>query len=158
MNIGHLSDDQIQSYLDDRSNSTAPDVQEHLRSCAQCQRKTDHYRMLYSSLDQDPVPPLPANFASKIISRLAARHKPQWEKYESGFIVAFFLIGIAVSLYFINPLPLLTSTGNTILKGLQEYGSNLLIGQHGNLTLIIIALMIFVLVELIDKMILKPRL
>jgi len=153
----HLSDEQIQQYLDDRDRNNGLDIEEHLKSCPDCQKNFDQYKGLYSSLQIDTVPKLSPNFAHNVVSSLPDITENKWEQYESGFVISLVLIGLAISFYFINPLPFLAETGNAVLSKLPSYGSDLLSKLNGNLPFVLIAIVIFFLVEVFDKKLLKPK-
>jgi len=157
MKHGHLSDEQIQQYLDDKNRSNGVAIDEHLKICPDCQINFDLYKDLYTSLQTDFIPDFSPAFSKKVISSLGTTSEGRWEKLESGFIASIILIGIAVSFYFINPLPLLTETGNSLLTTLPAYGSDLLSKLNGNLSFVLIAIIIFFLVEVFDKKLLKPK-
>lgn len=159
MRSDHLTDEQIQAYLDGQMaarDKTPIDI--HLHACARCLHELMIYRDLYSSLEQDSLPELSADFADRVVSKLKSSGQTWWDKMESGFIVSLTLITLATSLYFVNPLPWLTNTGMSLLNSLPAYGSSLLEKLNGNLPFVLVALLIFFLIELFDKKLLKPRL
>jgi hypothetical protein len=158
MSQHHLSDTQIQSYLDNNTGSEISHIETHLRQCSRCRLELDLYRELYLNLEKDVLPALPADFATKVISGLPVKNQSRWEKIESGFMVAIILISLAVSFYFINPLTFLSETGSSILHKLPAIGIDLFARLNGNLPFVLIALLIFFIVEVFDKKLLKPKL
>ena len=155
MTNNHLSDEQIQQYLDDKNTNNG--IEKHLQNCPDCQHNFSLYKDLYTSLHKDFIPELSPAFSKNVISSLGTTGESRWEKLESGFIVSIILIGLAISFYFINPLPLLTETGNSLLNSLPAYGSDLLSKLNGNLSFVLVAVVIFFLVEVFDKKLLKPK-
>lgn len=157
MNI-HLTEEQIQIYLDNEDNFEKIYIEEHLKSCASCQNNLEGYHGLYSALKKDPFPDLPKDFTAKVISAISDPEESRWQLFESGFTIAFFLFGIAASLYFFNPLPYLTNVAGNILNNFGEYASKFLPEFNGSMPIFIVAILIFLLIEIIDKKIVRPRL
>ncbi len=157
MTNNHLSDEQIQQYLDDKNKNNGLAIEKHLENCPDCQHTLNLYKDLYTSLQKDFIPEFSPAFSKKVITKVQATGESRWERLESGFIISIILIGLAVSFYFINPLPLLTETGNSLLNSLPSYGSALLSKLNGNLSFVLIAVVIFLLVEVFDKKLLKPK-
>jgi len=157
MNDNHLSDDQIQNYLDNPQSSDREKIDQHLSRCSICQQTVNQYCVLYADLKIDFTPVFSKNFSRNVTTALSGSEETRWQKYESGFIVAFFLIGIAVSLYFLNPLPHLTSAGSAIVNYIREYLIKFVPDINGNLPFVIVAILIFFLVQLFDKKLIKPK-
>jgi len=157
MSQQHLNDEQIQDYLDNRMTDKSSSVANHLRQCAQCQHELALYRELYMTLEKDPVPKLAVDFADRVIAQLPGAGMSRWEKLESGFIAAIILIALAVSTYFVNPLPLLIETGKSLWHSLPLLNNDLLTKLNGNLPLLLIAIVIFLLVEVFDKKLIKHK-
>jgi hypothetical protein len=157
MSKKHLNDKQIQDYLDNRIPDKSSSVTNHLKQCTRCRHELARYRELYMTLEKDPVPKLPLDFADKVIARLPGAGMSRWDKLESGFIAAIILVTLAVSTYFVNPLPLLMETGKSLWHRLPFLNSNLLTKLNGNLFLLLIAIVIFLLVEVFDKKLIKHK-
>jgi hypothetical protein len=153
----HLNDEEIQQYLDRTNPQERFAIDEHLKTCTGCQRQVELYMNLYNILDKDPVADLSPEFSEHVISNIKQLKEDKLEKYESGFYISLVLIGIAVCFYFINPLPLIAQTGSTILGDLPAFGAELISKLNGNLPFVLIAAIIFLLVELFDKKILKTK-
>ena len=158
MMSNHLTEEQIQGYLDDQDRFDSIAIKEHLKVCASCQKSLEEYRKLYTALNTDLFSALPNNFSEQVVSVVSGSRESRWQLFESGFIIAFFLFGVAASIYFINPLPFLTNTATNIFNSLSGFATKILPELNGNLPIFIVAILIFLLVEIIDKKILKPRL
>jgi hypothetical protein len=157
MSQEHLNDKQIQDYLDNRMPDKSSFVANHLRQCTQCRHELALYRELYMTLEKDPLPKLPADFADRVIARLPVAGGSRWDKLESGFIAGIILVTLAVSTYFVNPLPLLIETGKSLWHSLPFLNSDVLTKLNGNLSLLLIAVLIFLLVEVFDKKLIKHK-
>ena len=154
----HLTEEQIQGYLDDQDSFDSKAIKEHLKVCASCQKSLEEYRKLYTALNTDLFSALPNDFSEQVVSAVSGSRESRWQLFESGFIIAFFLFGVAASLYFINPLPFLTNTATNIFNSLGGFAIKILPELNGNLPIFIVAILIFLLVEVIDKKILRSRL
>ena len=158
MRSNHLTEEQIQGYLDDQDSFDSKAIKEHLKVCASCQKSLEEYRKLYSALNTDLFSALPNDFSEQVVSAVSGSRESRWQLFESGFIIAFFLFGVAASIYFINPLPFLTNTAINIFNSLSGFATKILPELNGNLPIVIVAILIFLLVELIDKKVLRSRL
>ena len=154
----HLTEEQIQGYLDEQDSFDSKAIEEHLRVCASCQKNLEEYRKLYTALNTDLFSALSNDFSEQVVSAVSGSRESRWQLFESGFIIAFFLIGVAASLYFINPLPFLTNAATNIFNSLGGFAIKILPELNGNLPIFIVAILIFLLVEVIDKKSLRSRL
>jgi len=154
----HITDIQLQAYLDKQDGLETTNIEEHLKLCASCQKNLEEYQDIYTILNTDPFGKLSRDFSTKIVSAISDPQESRGRLFESGSIIAFFLFGIAVSVYFVNPFPVITNISNNIFINLSEYATKFLPELNGNLPVFIVAILIFLLVEVIDKKILKPRL
>jgi hypothetical protein len=153
----HLTEEQIQLYLDNKEDTKLSSIRDHLDSCPSCMRNVERYKQLYHALAIDPFPALSENFSQDIISKLSGSQKSRYHIFESGFTIAFFLFGIAASLYFFNPLPFISKITNSTIAYLGEITSKFLPEMNGNIPIFVVALLIFLLVELIDKKVLRSK-
>ena len=154
----HHTEEQFQDYLDNLDNFDKIDFEEHLRICGSCQKSLEEYRELYTALNTDPFPGLSKDFSSQMVSAISDPQESRWQLLESGFTIALFLFGIAATLYFVNPLPFLTNVAKNILNNFGEYATKFLPDFNGSMSIFIAAIIIFILVELIDKKLLRSRL
>jgi len=154
----HLTEEEFQDYLDKNTRLSSRDIEEHINICGTCQKSLEVYRELYTALETDPFPALTEDFSAQIVSKISEPQESRWQLFESGSIIAFFLFGIAASVYFVNPLPFLTNVVNNIIGNLGAYATKFLPEFNGSLPVFIVAIVILLLVEIIDKKLLRPRL
>jgi len=76
MGLEHLSDEQLQDYLDGKLNDSNYAVTEHLDSCPLCRQKLSEYRQVYGALDIDDGFTLSPDFASKVMTRVESEPVP----------------------------------------------------------------------------------
>jgi len=154
----HLTEEQFQDYLDNLDNFDKIYFEEHLRICSSCQKNLEIYQELYTALNSDPFPALSNDFSAQVVSAISGPQESRWQLFESGFTIAIFLFGIAASLYFFNPLPFLNNVATNILNNLGEYATKFLPEFNGSMPIFIVAIIIFLLVEIIDKKLIRSRL
>ena len=153
----HITDEQIQIYIDERDRSEVVEIEEHLKTCQLCRKNLEEYQILFKALNTDPITNLSTDLSAKITSAISASNETRGRLFESGIIIAFFLLGIATSVYFINPIPFLASASSQLFNNLSGHVIKFLHGLNGNLSLLFVAILIFLLVEVIDEKILSSR-
>ena len=158
MTRDHLSDEQIQAYLDGQLSINTNKIEEHLESCPGCQKNLMVYREVYTSLGTDHLPALPKNFSKGVVSAVSGKSESLWQKLESGSILSFFLISIALCFYFLNPLPQILKAGSSMIHFVGELFNDALAMFNGNVPLMIIALVILFLIEVLDRRLLRSKL
>lgn len=154
MAVKHLSDEQIQDFLDGNLQASEKSLKKHLQSCSVCRKTWSYYQNLYSGLKKEPEFKLPSNFAHTVISRL-----PQMEKAQARFQFSDIFIsitGIAALLgaliYFIDikifaDLIAKISSLVSTAKNLTALNGGLMILGLAGLTLLFTATLDWLLVE-----------
>ncbi|MBK5272679.1 MAG: hypothetical protein JJE22_16895, partial [Bacteroidia bacterium] len=92
----HLTDEEIQEYTLDRL-SSIPKMIEHVELCEECKARVAAYRMLFTSIKEQPTPAFDFNLSELVVSKLP-QPKPAYAPdnrfvYMLGFI-AIILTGI----------------------------------------------------------------
>ncbi len=102
MPVSHLTDEQIQLYLD--GGAVGEPVVEHLHSCPVCRRELHAYRQLYRELRQDPEEELAPGFAETVMVRLASESARPARSSRAVSVLACLGIAAAVvsAVYFVN--------------------------------------------------------
>jgi hypothetical protein len=165
MQLEHLTDEEIQDYLDGNlSQETTLQVREHLQVCRRCRETLKHYESLYVGLEDDTGFELSKGFAKAVIRRLPAQAEA---KTHAGVLnVLLMVLGVAVSLgmtlYFIDLKPLAQALsdllpGPELGTGLLDLVEGLLVGLNGNVEFLAIALLIFFLVAGLDRLVFQPK-
>lgn len=154
MAVKHLSDEQIQDFLDGNMVLSDKSLKGHLESCRVCKKTLSYYQNLYLGLKQEPEFQLPSNFAHTVITRL-----PQMEKAQARF--KFWDIFVAVSgiaaligalIYFIDikifaDLIAKVSSMTSFAKSLTDLNGGLVVLGLAGLTLLFTATLDWLLVE-----------
>ena len=165
----HLNDEQIQDYLDGNLAAGDPAVL-HLKDCAACQKAVEDYRLLYQGLAADPGFELSPNFADKVVASLPAVEVLEKEaderrkKIQDRFIaIAAVVAFVGAAIYFLKPQSLLKPVlawfgqPSELGSGLSQNFSSYTDSLGFNPTLIIFAVLTFLIIALIDRMIAHRR-
>jgi hypothetical protein len=165
MQLEHLTDEEIQDYLDGNlSSETTLQVDEHLQVCRRCRETLKHYQSLYVGLEDDTGFELSKGFAKAVIRRLPAQEEAK--SHAGVFNVLLMVLGVAVSLgvtlYLIDLKPLGKALsdllpGPELGTGLLDLAEGLLVELNGNVEFLAIALLIFFLVAGLDRLVFQPR-
>jgi predicted anti-sigma-YlaC factor YlaD len=126
MALTHLTDEQIQEYLDNGPGKATESVAAHLENCPSCRAAVAEYRHFYQQLTDDTGFELPADFAASVIARVAPALQ-QRSRFSIVYPVAAALIAVVTSLYlfvdfsgFFNSMKdsfsILASFDNVVLK------------------------------------------
>jgi anti-sigma factor RsiW len=100
----HLTDDQIQEYLDGKISLPSTD-QDHLRSCPHCKQTLSDYQGVATILNSSPAPQLSKSFADQVMARIsteetiAVKAEQKWATV--GYVASAFSIIAAVVVVFI---------------------------------------------------------
>jgi len=100
----HLTEEQIQAFLDGSSDQDSKSLALHLYFCPDCRRTYEEYQKLYMGLAKAEIPDLPASFAEKVMSRIDSVN-PEPEKtslWIPVFALANIAAGLAAIIYFID--------------------------------------------------------
>ena len=71
----HLTDEEIQDYLDGNTPEQMTHVENHMKTCLRCQYLFNQYPALFTELKQEPQFQLPEQFADVIMKKLPFAHK-----------------------------------------------------------------------------------
>jgi hypothetical protein len=165
MQLKHLTDEEIQDYLDGNlSGETTLQVREHLQVCRRCREALKQYQSLYVGLEDDAGFELSKGFAKTVVRRLPA--EAEAKSHASVLNIVLIVLGVAVSLGFtlyyvdLKPLGKILSgflPGPELGRGLLDMVEGLLVGLNGNVEFLAIALLIFFLVAGLDRLVFQPK-
>lgn len=154
----HLSDDDIQAYLD--GGATDPRVERHLQECRMCSDAVGFYRNLHAGLADTRTFPRPERLASRVASRLHLR-RPRRRRLPSpevALAAAGIFAALAATFVFLDMGPVIEALSR-IHQGFLEYTFPLLegTGGHGNglrpsLTVVIWGLIVVICLGTLDHL------
>lgn len=165
MPVTHLTDEEIQEYLDGNlSRQKRIFAEAHLKTCELCQVTLKQYQSLYVGLKQDQVFDLPKTFAKSIVAKL-----PPAEKAKSGFNYSDILLGILATLitafttlHFLDlgllgkrltyiPLPQFE-----LIERLFDAAKGLVAALEGNLSLLVVGILVLLVTGALDRILFQP--
>jgi anti-sigma factor RsiW len=111
MESKHLTDSEIQDYLDGNSGTEWTSISQHLPSCKLCKRKLEQYRSLYAGLEDQTGFELPDGFADRVASAVGLEER---EPFLQRHVEA--LISLAGAIAAIAALLVFTDMAELIVK------------------------------------------
>ncbi|NUM82193.1 hypothetical protein HUU42_15470 [bacterium] len=158
--MNHLTDHDIQYYLDHIKN---PEIEEHLATCAACRGQIELYKHIFAGLKEEENIALPSNFSNLVIGRIEGLHekRSRWMEWLFTGLAAF--CGVAITAYY--------STAAITVEAVQSwfpeiewrvlaetFGDRLGSMIGNNFHFLIFGLFILLLIEWMDKKLIRPRL
>ena len=161
----HLTDEEIQDYLDGNIQEENKYVQEHLRTCERCRKALLEYQSLYLGLKKDQGFELPKGFPRTVISRLSeeeiARSRPKY--YELALVILGIAVAGLVSFHLIDLRPLIQTFSGMSMPKFAFISSffdsfvGLLNVLNINSSLIIFSALTIIVIKILDYIILHPK-
>ncbi|MCK4224599.1 MAG: zf-HC2 domain-containing protein, partial [candidate division Zixibacteria bacterium] len=165
MPVTHLTDEEIQEYLDGNlSHQKRIFLEAHLKTCELCQAALKQYQSLYVGLKQDQVFDLPKSFAKSIVAKL-----PMAEKAKSGFNYSDILLGILATIitaltasYYLDLGSLGRRLTHILLPhyeiGLRllDAAKSLVTALQGNLSLLVVGILVLLVTGALDRILFQP--
>ncbi len=166
MALKHISDEQIQEYLDRRVSLENEWISEHFKSCESCRKHLSQYEKLYALLKEDIDFSLSPHFSESVVAGL--------QKVSAGVFrirVKYVMLsgigltlGVGTVLYFLG-LKRLAGAGDQVRSVLQKSFNleafstiiNFLSNLHINLSLLGFALLIVLIMSAIDRFIIQSK-
>lgn len=153
----HLSDEQIQKYLDKDYSLNRADIEKHLKTCDSCQKNLMAYKKLYTNLADETGFMLSANFSESVVSRIKKKEEKTKTFFEGLLLAIAGLFSVGLLFYF-------TNLGNVLISIFQKNSAEVKPFIEGignifgsNLILILFAIIILILFGLADKFILQTK-
>ena len=165
MYLDHLTDQQIQSYVEGESIHNPAEVEEHLKSCQQCRKQVNAYKFVRSEMVQEPKQIFFSDsFEDAIMTRILLSDNRVFQ-IKDYLVAAFtFVMAIALLCY-----PFLYDQMRTMI--LHSYSESWSLVKQtsyevfsncgsigGCLAVPVIALIIILAFNILDKMYIQPHL
>lgn len=118
--MNHLTDDQLQTWLESTNAISLNHIREHLARCSSCRKHLILYKQLYKGLEQRQPLCIPCNFADKVMAHLPAHsaRKKHALREKFGWIITG-LSGCLCLSYFIDWRDLLSCWKQSIRIGIN---------------------------------------
>jgi anti-sigma factor RsiW len=156
--LRHLTDDEIQAYLDGEFTPADAGLEAHLRTCAACQNALREYETLYSRLADRAAFESPRDLAATVVLRLGLRPRKRRFSLPADIILltGAIVCMVGVALVFLDLRPFVASLAE-LLSPVLHYatvplGSALtsVAGANHTLTVALAGLAILVFTALLD--------
>jgi len=163
MSLNHLTDRQIQRYLDHTRTEDNAAIMAHVAHCAKCQKAIQAYRAVYLELQSEPERSFSPAFEEAIIARVSPRadQKLHIRKYLVStvpIIIGLVLpAGFFLRRYFQSTSFQFLNQTWVSFRSLYDYGLDVLERLHINLEYLIPAAMILLFFSVFEKFILVSK-
>ena len=165
MALRHLTDEEIQNYLDGNTSQQDIIVEDHLGTCGYCQNILKQYQSLYVGLKDDQSFKLSSSFAKSIISKLWAEPlvKPRFNYSDILLMVAGIIIALGTTLYYVDLKPLVEIMTNISLPQVEFNSTllasvkSLLASLNRSLSLLAFVGLILLIIAAIDHIVFQPK-
>ena len=151
--MNHLSDEEIQEYLDGLSRDKLEKVTQHLKTCSACRHQVAAYKRVYSALEEEPAFSFPANFIDNVVNNVTNREDKKYQKWETILLIFSIIQVIGFAIYFIDFRTIFTnifSDSSTMFESALAKITEL---GNGFLPILIIAAIIISFYGILDKLI-----
>ena len=129
MSLRHLSDEDIQAYLDGRLVHRVKLIERHLLECDSCREKLEHYRAVFQALKQDTTPSLAPGFPDRVMAAVAkepaAKATDSFVSWLSLAAAAIVIVGLGAVQYLVGWQWLITFSRN-ILQSVLSFKNSLM--------------------------------
>ena len=88
----HLTDDEVQLYVDDKKQCDMSIV-EHVHLCEECQTKIEVYQLLFTGIKQQPVPVFDFDLSTLVLQQLPL---PKQKTSDRSLLWMLVFVGIAL--------------------------------------------------------------
>jgi hypothetical protein len=159
MQLKHLTDDDIQEYLDGNlSEEKTLSIQNHLKTCPTCRDALKQYQDLYVGLQDDKKFELSRGFAKSVLKKLPAESEARSKHSLVNILLAVvgIIVTVGVMQYYVDLRPLGRAFYHLLLEPLGGL-ENLLVSLNGSLGLATLAILILVAIGGLDRLIFQPR-
>ncbi len=165
MKNNHVTEDEIQAFLDGTSPERAEQIRRHIAGCPVCRAQEAAYKSLYRDLAVAPELDLPANFASRIADAASVKNASAlFSPVLDIVIIAAAVISTFLAIIFFVDIKALTDTMSRIALPKFTLNGNfmdplkqLLAGLNGSLSLLPFAGLALLLTFAADRFIAKTR-
>jgi predicted anti-sigma-YlaC factor YlaD len=120
----HLTDEEIQAYLDGPRGKADADLRQHLETCRQCREALQDYGALYRRLADDAAFVLPPDLADSVLTRMGLEQRRRRLRLPGDLVIvasaiALMLIGISV----LGDLGSLFDAASAAIRPILEYSA-----------------------------------
>ena len=162
----HMTDDQIQAYLETGASALDQVFHTHLNECADCRRRVNEFRRLYHTLSEERGFDLSAGFSESVMVRVAAAEadakRRRW--WNLLLIALGMLVAVGAAAYFMNWEPLVQSIVSVFQPSVERSAEVLgrtdgVIGEtsKGTILIIVFSVVVLAIVAGADHLLFRSR-
>ena len=149
----HLTEDEIQAYLDGRAIDLGPDLRDHPGTCRLCHEAIQTYKAVYVGLADDKGFEAPPNLAANVIARLDLKaHRRGLSLPTDIVVVAAAIVCMVVVAFSFLDLSSFVGYGSQSLESARSF----LIGLNHALTLALSGAAILLVMGALD-LVIRPK-
>ena len=155
----HLSEDQLQSYLDGTENTRRQEMEAHLAACLQCQRALAAYRQVFSVLAQPPETSLSPSFAAQVAREAYSTASESSQLTEWILFGISAVAGLAVTIYLLmsSLSQEYLATFSAVVHDIFAFAGGSKFLSSGKLPIFLFSIAVLLLVSLMDKLLLQRK-
>lgn len=155
MKQGHLSEFQIQQYLDGQQ-PDASETEAHLAGCSTCREALNAYNTVYDALSEAPEIQMTANLRNRVLAQIVPPRRFRFSiSFETAFSLVFFLVSM-ITVGYLTGFSVNFDLITGFFAGLVQQLPTINIGFiSDNILFIVVPLLIIIAIELLDKKFLK---
>lgn len=165
MQLKHLTDEEIQDYLDGNlSQEIALLAQQHLQVCQRCREALKQYEGLYLELKEDKGFELSKGFPKAVLRRLPAEGEAEsrFGFVNTLLVILGIIISVGVTLYYVDLRPLGNAFAHLLPHrefglGVLDFIKGILVGLNGNLGLLVLAVLTLLIIGGLDRLFFQPK-
>ena len=155
----HLSDEQIQEYLEGGTGTAQQKYHAHLQTCEQCRQAVAHYRRLFTALAFEPTPELSPSFTDTLMLKIAADSSTSSQTLEWVLFAISAVAGLAITIYLMVASfsqQQLFAIGDSVRSLFSFFGTSSLLTTD-NAHLFLFALIVLAIISAMDKLLLQRK-
>ena len=149
--MNHLSDEQLQSFLDAQIDENVDEIKNHINNCETCRLNLSAYQKIYKVLENEPLPELSHEFLQSTINKLDYSDDKKWSILENITVSIMFVVSLLISIYFLdysNVLSLFNAIDFSFITG---FGNKIINALSPNIIYLTAAILITGIIELLDR-------
>jgi len=155
----HLTDDEIQDYLD--GNRSLSNAAVHIALCERCRRELSRYKYLFNMLGEDPGFELDSSFSERVMSKIV--YRPFLSTAEIVLLLFCLLSSVFTSFYFLGLNRVIEPLFRVLIKTTKIPGllfsavKGLLARADLNVSIVIYSSITLLIIFIFDHFIIRPR-
>ena len=165
MNSKHLSDEEIQNFLDNSQNTGRSETESHLSSCRACREAVEAYRTVFAGLRSKPQDLLSVEFTDTVMATLPEKSRPgrAYGILSAAGLAVILIAGLFITQQYIDLAPVGKTVAQSLMPTIDIQAPELLDRDFGTFSNIhkynlwVIAGLVVLSLTIIDQIISKKK-